>query len=229
MNLAGVPVSSRTIIVQIYPLLAAGCEVTAQEDRGWVLRRWHSMVMRLRIGNVNRCVDLVQEVWNRRDAYEAEKQERLLRRYTARGVPNSEFMPPSLNASKRKAQTFEAATEDAFFGRGNGAFEDDIRPMKRRVTLDTVNTAMSAPMMNPGPLHSPGGSRRMGDLVVDQLEPEYTVRGKLHWLGAMEDQGWEGMSNPPFCCCGLLLLTHHAVQCFLDDDFLLIDTADAFF
>jgi hypothetical protein len=52
------------------------------------------------------------------------------------------------------------------------------------------------PMMGPMPLPSPGLPRRAGEVVVNQSEPEYTVRGKLHWLGVMEDWNWEGMSAP---------------------------------
>ena len=226
MRLASVPISSRAIIVQIYPLLAAGCEVTTQEDRHWVLERWRSMINRLRIGNVNRCVDIVQEVWLRRDAYETELQERLLRRYTARGMPNGDFMAPMLNSGKRKAHTIEASTEAIFFDEMGDGIEDDRRPMKRRMTFGPPNLTMPSPMMGSMPMQSPGGSRRMGDLEADHVEPEYTVRGKLHWLGVMADQDWEGMLYPTPCCCGHRLLTRHAVQYFLDDC-LLLDADDA--
>ena len=67
--LATVPLSSRTIIVQIYPLLAAGCEASNQEDRGWVRERWTVMSQRMQIGNIDRCLEVVKEVWDRRDRF----------------------------------------------------------------------------------------------------------------------------------------------------------------
>ncbi|RMD42938.1 hypothetical protein DV735_g2214, partial [Chaetothyriales sp. CBS 134920] len=76
LQLTNVPIWSRCVIIQIFPLLAAGCEVVESEDRAWVLQRWHSMIHRLKIGNVNRCLDVIQEAWSRRDVYEADQQER---------------------------------------------------------------------------------------------------------------------------------------------------------
>ena len=70
-RLATVPLASRTTIVQIYPLLAAGCEARSQEDRNWVRERWIAMSERMQIGNIERCLDVVKEVWKRRDRYRA--------------------------------------------------------------------------------------------------------------------------------------------------------------
>ena len=65
--LAIIPVSSRLLIVHIFPLLAAGCEAESQEDRDWVEQRWDAMSQRMQIGNVDRCHEAVKEVWSRRD------------------------------------------------------------------------------------------------------------------------------------------------------------------
>ena len=70
ISLANVPISSRTTIIHIYPLLAASCEADKQEDRDWILARWAAMQARLKIGNIDRCVDVVRAVWERRDAFE---------------------------------------------------------------------------------------------------------------------------------------------------------------
>ena len=59
--LATVPLTSRTIIVQIYPLLAAGCEASSAEDRRWVKDRWAVMMSRMLIGNLDRCWEVIQE------------------------------------------------------------------------------------------------------------------------------------------------------------------------
>lgn len=62
-----VPLTSRAVIIQIYPLLAAGCEVTSHEDRAWVEGRWMAMMERMWIGNLDKCWEVVKEVWKRRD------------------------------------------------------------------------------------------------------------------------------------------------------------------
>lgn len=74
--LATVPSGSRTTIVQMFPLIAAGCEAEPGEDRQWVLSRWRAIQSRLMIGSIDRCIEVVQEVWSRRDIVEAEKQRR---------------------------------------------------------------------------------------------------------------------------------------------------------
>lgn len=68
--LAATPLSSRTVIVQIFPLLICSCEVTSVEDRLWVTQRWQAMIDRLAIVNVASCWEVVKEVWKRRDAWQ---------------------------------------------------------------------------------------------------------------------------------------------------------------
>ena len=80
LYLATVPLSSRAIIVHIYPLLVAGCEAIGHEERAWVEDRWAAMVQRMSIGNLNACWEVINEVWNRRDADEAERCRRMHRR-----------------------------------------------------------------------------------------------------------------------------------------------------
>ena len=60
--LATVPLNSRAIIIQIYPLLAAGCEAVGVEDRTWVKDRWAVMMRRMWIGNVDRCWEVERGV-----------------------------------------------------------------------------------------------------------------------------------------------------------------------
>ncbi|KAL2830274.1 fungal-specific transcription factor domain-containing protein [Aspergillus cavernicola] len=71
--LATVPPSSRTTIIQMFPLLVAGCEAEQEEDRDWVLNRWSAIQSRLMLGSIDRCIEVVREVWARRDVSEAEK------------------------------------------------------------------------------------------------------------------------------------------------------------
>ncbi|KAL4817741.1 fungal-specific transcription factor domain-containing protein [Aspergillus spinulosporus] len=71
--LATVPPSSRTTIIQMFPLLVAGCEAEQEEDRDWVLKRWSAIQTRLMLGSIDRCIEVVREVWARRDASAAQK------------------------------------------------------------------------------------------------------------------------------------------------------------
>ena len=66
-SLVSVPLSSRVIIIQIFPLLVAGCELMGEDNRLLVEERWTSMTQRMTIGNLDRCWDVVHEVWKRRD------------------------------------------------------------------------------------------------------------------------------------------------------------------
>ena len=66
-HLAAVPTTSSATIIHIFPLLAAGCEAVSTEDREFVKERWEAMMARMCIGNLDRCWDVVKEVWERRD------------------------------------------------------------------------------------------------------------------------------------------------------------------
>ncbi|KAL3434132.1 fungal-specific transcription factor domain-containing protein [Aspergillus tetrazonus] len=73
--LATVPPSSRTTIIQMFPLLVAGCEAEQEEDRDWVLKRWSAIQTRLMLGSIDRCIEVVREVWARQDASAAQKKQ----------------------------------------------------------------------------------------------------------------------------------------------------------
>ncbi|KAJ5824885.1 hypothetical protein N7447_007225 [Penicillium robsamsonii] len=72
--LATVPYTSRTTIIQVFPLLAAGSEVDTDDDRKWVLDRWTTIQSRLMLGGVDRCLEVLKEVWERRDAMNARRE-----------------------------------------------------------------------------------------------------------------------------------------------------------
>lgn len=221
--LATVPLSSRAIIVQIFPLLAASCEAMKQEDRNWVENRWAAMSRRLSIGNVDKCFEVVKEAWERRDAFEAEKTDRFMRRQAARGLTaNSLYSPMLGRAAKRKSPTLENNNPDMFFGALDASVSLPISSgsfSKRRAMADQIGlphpinvndqsvapgmqmdayhlAAMQSsqlPMQSPLHLQSPD-RRRSIDTALESMEPEYTVRGRLHWIGVMSDHKWEGES-----------------------------------
>ena len=157
--LATVPLTSRAVIVQIYPLLAAGCEVVSNEDRLWVGRRWAAMVQRMSIGNLDRCWEVIQEVWDRRDADELEKSRQKHRR-----MLTPQRMKRKLN---NEQQTFcmdcsEPVNSDK---RRIGSFSSSMRPP--RLTKTSTD-------------------------ILEYIDFEKTVRGRLHWVGVMKDWNWEG-------------------------------------
>ncbi|KUJ08248.1 uncharacterized protein LY89DRAFT_338878 [Mollisia scopiformis] len=173
--LATVPLSSRLVIVQIYPLLAAGCEAYEKEDRQWLEQRWHNMASRMWIGNIDRCWEVMQEVWARRDAAEAAKlaaEKGKQRSGAASAMMHSE-------SSKRKFEE-ELAMEDMF------SFSDMltgvVSPKRQRSSFSGTFSPTQSQSMERRRVHEP---------VEEEMDPELTVRGKLHWVGVMQDWEWE--------------------------------------
>lgn len=213
--LATVPLSSRAIIVQIFPLLAASCEAVTEEDRHWVRNRWAAMSARMSIGNVDKCFEVIKEAWERRDDFEAEKADRFLKRQVARGLTSDGFFSPiSARSTKRKASSSEATSSEDFFNGsagsepssfGCGSFSKrramtNQHGLPRAIRVDdqcsgpSMHTGgyQTAPMLTPQlPLQSPM-RKRSNDTPMESIEPEYTVRGRLHWIGVMSDHNWEG-------------------------------------
>ena len=172
--LATVPPSSRTIIVHIYPLLAAGCEAESAEDRAWVEERWRLMTKRMLIGNIDRCLEVVKEVWDRRDAQEAEKLERQYRRAASR---MSSYMGSPVQTMKR-AFSVDESTDMAVFDWANSA-----KHTKRRATEGDFGM--------PVPIRLNRTSKCAND-STENIDFDKTVRGRLHWVGVMKDWCWEG-------------------------------------
>ena len=217
MYLATVPLSSRAVIVHIYPLLAAGCDAQDAEDRIWVENRWKAMSSRMLIGNIDRCWEVVKEVWDRRDSYELEVAEddgwsldqatavtgqkqspnRSQRRTASKGVISAdglhaEPVQSPVQNMKRAYTAEEAENLGSFMG-----WEDAVNGGgKRRATEGTV---LGVPI--PSPVR-PGYSRIQPlEIGTGSLIFEKTVRGRLHWVGVMKDWNWEGMFSPTFIEC----------------------------
>lgn len=179
--LATVPLGSRAVIVQIYPLIAAGCEAFDEEDRQWVRDRWMWMARMMKLGIIDRCAEVVKEVWDRRDAYEPR---------SPKGRRNTSIIPP---ASLKRGFTME---EDEI----GDPFEWDVDVFadldgrngggKRRATTGIFDARHAVRLSASGPrirksstdAGTPGG-----------IDPEFTVQGSLHWIGVMKDWKWEGM------------------------------------
>ena len=173
--LLGVPMASRAVIVQIYPLLAAGCEATSMEDRSWIKRRWEDMMQRMLIGNLDKCLEVTKLVWDRRGDDESAKarleMEAASSRRSSGDRPYEDFTRPL-----RWSNNGGSIDHDEHFPRTRpGHFDDD----------DDGRTAQ-APDTAAFVAH--------GDLPTEtreELDYERTVRGRLHWRGVMKDRGWE--------------------------------------
>jgi hypothetical protein len=174
-ELALVKPTSRSTIVHIYPLMAAGCEVMDHEDRVWVCDRWDQMAARMKLGILEKCLEVTKEVWSRRDAYASE--------LLVSGYENSEIMSSMTSPLKRNFGSISEEPED------EGAFcWLDAGPKRR-----ALNGAPSfdGPRAFPIKLER-ADSKRRPEAGTESMETEFTVKGRLHWLGVMKDWNWEG-------------------------------------
>lgn len=182
--LATVPLASRTVIVQIYPLIAAGCEAFDDEDREWVRARWSLMTRRMKLGILDRCAEVVKEVWDRRDAYEPRQ---------GKNRSGSSIIPAN---SLKRGFSFddgEMDMDDIFNWNPNNGFGFNEQPGGKRRATSSIFGVPNAVRLQTRPrvkkassdTNMPGG-----------IDPEFTVRGSLHWLGVMKDWQWEGEHAP---------------------------------
>ncbi|KAI6816306.1 hypothetical protein KC348_g10535 [Hortaea werneckii] len=176
--LATVPLVSRTVIVQIYPLMVAGCEATTAEDRQWVRERWTAMGHRMRIGVIDKSATVTEEVWRRRAAYEAQPSQR------RRLVATAELQPPPRQRGVPPAAIMRRGNRNA----SEGHLEDSD-PGRTGIVFSCVEAADYDD--KPGPDErfppKPHALRR----AIGGMDAAYTVRGHLHWVGVMWDWGWE--------------------------------------
>ncbi|KAL4746691.1 fungal-specific transcription factor domain-containing protein [Aspergillus terricola var. indicus] len=112
--LATVPPSSRTTIIQMFPLLVAGCEAEQEEDRNWVLRRWSAIQTRLMLGSIDRCIEVVREVWARRDASAAQKKQQ-------QQFPGSDLSRNNVGKASGKDSVFYTGRGPVVFSRRTSA------------------------------------------------------------------------------------------------------------
>ncbi|KAF2017242.1 hypothetical protein BU24DRAFT_478323 [Aaosphaeria arxii CBS 175.79] len=179
-ELATVNIKSRSVIVHIFPLIAAGCEMTEPEDRRWVQERWELLSARMKLGIVERCLEITKEVWSRRDAFAASAYD--------------ELNPLSTPTLKRD---FDEFTDDA---EESGLVCWPNVNNKRRAAEDL----MGFPQTQPVKLDTTE-VRHRSESRTEILHPDMTVKGRLHWLGVMKGWGWEGKE-----ILASLLLRYHS-------------------
>jgi hypothetical protein len=175
-ELATVEPRSRSVIVHIYPLMAAGCEAVDGEDREWVKERWGLMSSRMKLGILEKTLDVTKEVWCRRDAF-ADERKMLDEMRSDSFSPNTPL--------KRDFDTFF----DEFQADGDFCWLD--AGPKRRATEPI--SSYSGPV--PSPVVSQPRRRQTSSSNTELLEHEFTVKGRLHWLGVMKDWNWEGTAH----------------------------------
>lgn len=160
--LATVPYTSRTTIIQVYPLLAAGSEVDADDDRKWVLDRWTTIQSRLMLGGVDRCLEVMKEVWSRRDAMKATQ---VPRAGGSRRADSISF------GDKEKASSSLASTFSKYALNGSHSGPNQRRSGQAAHRSARRSSALAS---------------------LENIEFERTVRGRLHWVNVMAEWGWEG-------------------------------------
>ncbi|KAF3035774.1 hypothetical protein E8E12_001276 [Didymella heteroderae] len=165
--IATIPLSSPTIIVHILPLIIAGNDAVEEEDREFVRDRWLAMSNRLVTGIVERALEITEEVWKRRDDY-----------WQARGLPR---------VSDDAGQPGDtSSTSNMNYGIGSGVESPNLGG-------HTVNANQARPQSrkdNPFPISA--AFKKGVDIITRSGSIDYTVRGKLHWLGVMKDWQWQG-------------------------------------
>lgn len=178
-HLANVPPTSRAVIIHIFPLLAASCEVTGGEDRKWVADRWEAMMARMNIQNIDKCWIVVKEVWERRDNREQERRRQ--RHRAAADHLLTGYMPTK--CMMRKSSSVDDGVHDANSTDGG--------------------TRRASQITRPSPSVKSGFGmlrRESSGAAPGGLEYELTVRGDLHWAGVMKDWKWEGeLYNLRYC------------------------------
>ena len=174
-NLATVPPTSRAVIIHIFPLLAASCEVVNVEDRKWVADRWEAMMARMNIQNIDKCWVVVKEVWERRDNRE---QERRRQRHRAAADHLLTGCMPT-KCIKNKPSPGDDDVHDASMN-DEGASRPTQSTRPSQSTESRVGTLRRE------------SSDATSDAAPGGLDYELTVRGDLHWAGVMKDWKWEG-------------------------------------
>lgn len=166
--LATIPSNSATLNIHIYPLMVAATEAVEEEDRQFVRDRWNIMRKRMVNGIIDRCADIVEEVWRRRDAHFSE--------WLARNSPDSsaiDFSPSStagivgINGSSQMTSS------------STGMGGEQARSPKRKSTAHSDFPISIA-------------FKRGVDPITRSGNVDYTVKGNLHWIGVMKEMGWEG-------------------------------------
>jgi hypothetical protein len=168
--LATIPLSSTTLIVHIFPLMIAGCDAVEEEDRQFIRERWYAMSQRMVTGIVDRCLKITEEIWKRREEY-------LLSRGLAFTSNGRQILSDSMSLSKDIASFIGFDTSP---GANTAGLNGHAGQTHERFAMKGNDFPISAAF------------KKGVDMLTRSGCTEYTVRGRLHWLGVMKDWNWQG-------------------------------------
>jgi len=140
------------------------------------------MASRMWIGNIDRCWEVMTEVWSRRDS--ALKAREAMNQRQRPGMGQAMIHSES---SKRKFEE-ELAYDDMF------SFSDMLNSTGGGpiIKKSRIGGAMVMGMPMGSVMGRETGKRRsVAEPITEEIDPELTVRGRLHWVGVMKDWGWE--------------------------------------
>jgi hypothetical protein len=170
--LATIPLSSTTIIVHMFPLMIAGCDAVEEEDRDFVRERWDAMSKRMVTGSVDRCLKIIEEVWKRREEY-----------LRTRGLS---FTSNGLRVTAAPAESTALSEEIATF------IGFDNSPGANTMSSGGSAASFRERLVRKGNDFPISAAFKKGvDMLTRSGCTEYTVRGRLHWLGVMKDWNWQ--------------------------------------
>ena len=145
--------------------MIAGNDAVEQEDREFVRDRWKAMSQRLVTGIVQRALEITEEVWKRRDEYwQAHDLSRIFE-----DSGQVECASPTRNTNLGSG----AGSPNSG---GHPATTNHSRQPSRGINMFPISAAF----------------KKGVDTITRSGCIDYTVRGKLHWLGVMKDWQWQG-------------------------------------
>jgi hypothetical protein len=168
--LATIPMTSQTAIAHSYPLMIAGTEAL-DEDRDFVRERWRNMSTRMIPGIVDRCLEITEEVWRRRDAY----------------LLNLDIPADTSHTRRLSSPISRPGSTDHLHA--IRPLDPDVASRALPTTSSTPKAQRSSSMSTHFPISA--AFKKGVDPVTRSGNVEYTVKGRLHWLGVMRDWGWE--------------------------------------
>jgi hypothetical protein len=178
--IATIPLSSGTTVVQIFPLLVAGCEVVDEEERDWVRQRWGLMSKRMTTGIVDRCITVTEEVWRRRDQQQA---------------------PDQSSAQMQPHSTRDMGMAFSTDQRPDGLSEEQDEIPSGGSTVGKERQPSSNRQFSVGPT-KPVGSMNPTEVSTKLRCASNTVNERLQWLGVMRDWNWQSeYHGPPLYSC----------------------------
>ena len=87
---ASIPTNSDLHVIHIFPLLVASCEAEPGDEREWCETRWKLLSEKMWIGNIDRALQVVKEVWKRKDDYKKKRRRGEFDEATMKGGANKE-------------------------------------------------------------------------------------------------------------------------------------------